>query len=409
MKMETEYTCAQSDRIPIKLLIGAAWFAVALALFLSRFRIAADPLPRLDAALFWIRLTLVAAGLLAAASVVIARPRSAVVLGSAALTAAIAAGSLNEWDTVCLVVRLAAIVATAGAILVLLPQTLCRIVISALILLHFVGILTAVTSVPPPGAQPMWLTTQLWTRFFRPYLQFVYLNNAYHFYAPEPGPATLLWFRLEYADGSSRWVTVPDRKTDSKDPLLLEYYRRLPIAQNVNQLVSLPAVPSEVARRRTAAAIVDGIPGPDEVAFHLPGVPQYQPPVNQARRFLESYAAFVGSHFPHRDSVPVQGIKVYRVVHAIVPPAQFAKGLDPCDPILYLPYFQGEFDAEGRLKDAGDPYLYWLIPILSANRQSDRVHASARAPLGNKGDAEPFAHLDYLKIQAGSSPWEEKE
>jgi hypothetical protein len=33
------------------------------------------------------------------------------------------------------------------------------------------------------------------------------------------------------------------------------------------------------------------------------------------------------------------------------------------DPTLFWPYFQGEFDRDGNLKDPNDPYLYWLIPI----------------------------------------------
>ena len=26
----------------------------------------------------------------------------------------------------------------------------------------------------------------------------MYLNNAYHFYSPDPGPATYVWFRIFY-------------------------------------------------------------------------------------------------------------------------------------------------------------------------------------------------------------------
>src|SRR5262249_39244000 len=81
-----------------------------------------------------------------------------------------------------------------GALFFPLPQVGRRIVFRAFLLVHCLGILIAVMSPPPPS----WLSLGVWTRLFRPYLQFMYLNNAYHFYAPDPGPAYLIWFRLEY-------------------------------------------------------------------------------------------------------------------------------------------------------------------------------------------------------------------
>src|SRR5262249_51727018 len=47
-----------------------------------------------------------------------------------------------------------------------------------------------VGAVSPPGhrrprdrpSPSPWLSTQIWTRIYRPYLEFLYLNNAYHFY-----------------------------------------------------------------------------------------------------------------------------------------------------------------------------------------------------------------------------------
>jgi hypothetical protein len=359
----------------------------------------------------WIisRVVLLAAGLLSAAWAVAACPRSVPVLGSAALTAAIASWAVEaEWDTLRLLLSLAAAVAAVGAFLMLLPRAVCRLVVSVLIVIHFVGILTAVTSVPPPGAPAPWLTTQLWTRFYRPYLQFVYLNNAYHFYAPEPGAATLLWFHIEYADGSSRWLKVPDRKRDFKDPLLLEYYRRLPIAQNINQVASLPLVPPDVARRRAMAGAWFGLPSPDEIALYLPGVPQYRPPAGNSRSLLESYAKFVANcQPPPAGSGRIRGIKVYRVVHAIVQPWRFAQGMDPCDRTLYLPYFEGEFDSDGRLINPEDPALYWLIPILDVDKK-EQANAADATPSRAQGAAARHL-LDYLHVHAGSSPWEEEE
>src|SRR5438067_2133239 len=37
----------------------------------------------------------------------------------------------------------------------------------------------------------------------------------------------------------------------------------------------------------------------------------------------------------------------------------------------YLPFFFGEFDAEGRQINFGDPMLYWVVPILTAPKPPD--------------------------------------
>ena len=57
--------------------------------------------------------------------------------------------------------------------------------VSVLILVHFTAITSAVLA-NPPGP---WVAMQSQHLIFRPYLAFMYLNNAYRFYSPEPGPS----------------------------------------------------------------------------------------------------------------------------------------------------------------------------------------------------------------------------
>src|SRR5262249_49894756 len=69
----------------------------------------------------------------------------------------------------------------------------------------------------------------------------------------------------------------------------------------------------------------------------------------------------------------IVGIKIYRTLHLIATlpqcrgyepnVGQKAMAWDPYLPSLYLPYFQGEFNAKGELKDSTDPLLYWWVPI----------------------------------------------
>src|SRR6185503_412 len=90
--------------------------------------------------------------------------------------------SADDWDTMRLFLRvLTAVCLLAGAIVLVAPGVR-RLAISGLVVLHFSAIATACLSAPPSP----WVIQQVWLRIFRPYLEFLYMNNAYHFYAPEP-------------------------------------------------------------------------------------------------------------------------------------------------------------------------------------------------------------------------------
>src|SRR5262249_24279780 len=94
-----------------------------------------------------------------------------------------------SWDSFRFVAFVFPGIALVGEALVLLSLRWRMILASALAVFHFGGIFSAVTS---PQPAPV-LTAQLWTVVYRPYLQFAYLNNAYQFYSPDPGPASELW------------------------------------------------------------------------------------------------------------------------------------------------------------------------------------------------------------------------
>jgi hypothetical protein len=177
----------------------------------------------------------------------------------AGLASAFAVFSLDygdaAWDTLRLFLSIAALVALMGGSILLLPGVGRRIVISLLIVLHFLGILTAVTAAPPAP----WLANVAWTYFYRPYLEFMYLNNAYHFYAPEPGPAFILWFRIEYSrqgddDIHLHWERVPllDEEGWPQYPLALQYQRRLALAENATRANAPPGDADKRIRAREA-------------------------------------------------------------------------------------------------------------------------------------------------------------
>src|SRR5262249_1808683 len=178
-------------------------------------------------------------------------------------------GPKAEWDSARLVLRVLMVIGFAAAVLLLCPTPVRRAVVSVLIVLHFAGIVTAVAS--PDGS---WLANQARTYIYPPHLQFMYLNNAYRYYSPEPGPAALLWFCVEYepnTDGSRnlRWVKIPTLGKDGEHlrpddtPLWpnLEYTRRMSMAESTQlQGPTMMADPVVLADARDREAARCGLP-----------------------------------------------------------------------------------------------------------------------------------------------------
>jgi hypothetical protein len=364
------------------------------------------------------------AGLIAAGSAVALRPKSPALLAAAGVLAFVFYFAMDrDWDSARMVVRLLGIIALLAAALVALPTFLGqvfaaggasekeaeqlqergrwfgrmfnRIVVSFLVLIHFTGIVCAVMSVPPPGRDQSWLAQWGWS-VMQPYLQFAYLINAYHFYAPEPGPPSLLWFYVEYSDGSGRLILLPKLEDHDIDPFGQEYTRRLSIGESVNQPGPNMGISDDIRTRREIGTR-EGFP------LH-PGMPyetQYRVPAEHSKRLLCEYARFVAQHYPSEKDAgaePVR-VKIYRVIHRILDPNEMAgeeEYPEPAAEWTYLPFYQGEFvkapperapaPIEGTkpdplrvwaptdppawvLKDPNDPMLYWLVPIYRELRE----------------------------------------
>ncbi|MCI0463659.1 MAG: hypothetical protein L0Z62_42535 [Gemmataceae bacterium] len=306
----------------------------------------------------------------------------------------------GEWDSIRLFLGVLALVTFAAAPLAAASSRVRRLAVSALIVFHFGGIVTAAAS-QAPGP---WVFNQLWLRLYRPYLEFMYLNNAYRFYSPEPGPSHQMWFRVEYHDKAagkmrSHWFQLPELDSDGRPlyPVALQYQRRLMLADAATRALPTPATeyrdltgvqePPFARRRREQtpegfAAIKDKLgkeqPRSGLIVPHLrhlvaPQDPrlrnvEYSPPDANSKVLLQSYARHATRlrHPDHPSAVPVR-VKVYRVVHWIVSPQELAQGLHPQDMTNLLFYYQGEYDPKGHLQDPEDPFLYWLLPVVRRN------------------------------------------
>lgn len=353
-----------------------------------------------------LRLILVATGLLIAGAAISMRPSLPLAWLIGAVAAGLAIGGLPEhWDSARLLAKVLTVLGILAASLAALPAVARYSVISLFAVFHFGGILTATTW---PDPTP-WLTNQVGYRVYMPYLSFLYLRNAYHFYSPEPGPAShlfvLLKYELDETDPNTgkpkvvhEWITLPRRDEHMKDPLGQSYYRRLSITEMVSPsipgLVSAESFEKLDARERRFH-VSPGSPAPrTDVPIPLtdavdPAALQYRIPQPHISRYLfPSYAKHLASEYssPGRKVV---GVKIYRVEHRIAPPSVFKDKAspfsDPYHPSWYRPYFCGDYDANGKLIDPKDPMLYWLVPIV---------------PGGEPGDPEKKNFTDYLSKHA---------
>jgi hypothetical protein len=360
-------------------------------------------------------------GLLATGIAVTVSPRSPVVLGTAAFVALVASLTTHpRWDSVGLLFGVMAGIAGLSALLMLLPQTVRRVIISVFILFHFGGILTAVTSVESNA----WISQQLWTRVYRPYLQFFYLINAYHFYSPEPGPAQQLWFRVAYTDEAGKahghWYRIPNRDAVPWwDPLAHSYQRRLSLTEMTQGFTYGNATDDSPTVRRRRSVLND-------YPFSTEMLPpqQYCVPIPDVEKMLQSYARHVWWLMEERHpDWHIRGVRIYRVRHAILSASAYDPHsehyLHPYSPVTFLPYYLGEYDRDGKLKDPDDPMLCWHIPIMRVPLQ-DTAPSQTQAPLPFRAivpqaptppPQEPregeYKIINYLKRHAGDQGAEE--
>jgi hypothetical protein len=278
------------------------------------------------------------------------------------------------FDSLALALGVAVGVSLGGALLILLPPLVRRLTITVLVLVHFGGIVCAVVSVAPPNGSPPFLVSAAWTYFYRHYLQFAYLNNAYHFYSPDPGPPSLLWFAIKYEKGHGRWVMMPDRGSNRTRQ---DYQRYLALGEycnQVNPVLPPPVIFNQMWENRVKAGHNINVPTPPEEV--VPRNLQYRLLLPFSQHVVAAYARHVAVFYPS-DAGPedrVVSVKVYRVAHIILSPSEMARGRDPMGRDTYSPFFLGEFNGEGTMISklpridrgqfqSGDPFLYWAISM----------------------------------------------
>lgn len=103
-------------------------------------------------------------------------------------------------------------------------RRLARGAISLWLVFHISAVILAPASVSPSSG----LVRSAWD-LCRPYLQVLYLNHGYHFFAPEPSASTLVAFVAEREDGTVLHGRIPHRDIG---PRLL-YHRHFMLTEHL--------------------------------------------------------------------------------------------------------------------------------------------------------------------------------
>lgn len=127
-----------------------------------------------------------------------------------------------------------------------------RVLVSVLVLLHLTAVFLAplnFESSGPETASPYASNLFAW---FRPYLDFAFLNHGYAFFAPNPGANHLLRCRLEFADGRPPIErTFPDRRLDFPR---LRYHRHFMLSEQLHTMFLPASPPAELTNPAALAA-----------------------------------------------------------------------------------------------------------------------------------------------------------
>ena len=151
-----------------------------------------------------------------------------------------------------------------------------------------------------------------------------------------------------------------------------------------------------------------------DIPFHseVPLAMQYRFPNGYSQKNLQSYArhVFRCMEEEHPDWT-ITGIKVYRVEHRILSAKQLSEGAHPDDATQFFPYYQGEYNRDGKIKDENDRYLFWLLPIDKVRAAQPKKVQKTELPaffrLGKMSEPEQPEEehdevlVNYLKVQAG--------
>src|SRR5688572_18494486 len=194
-----------------------------------------------------------------------------------------------------------------------------RWIASVLVAVHLAAVFAApfaFACTTPSGSSPF---ADGVMRLFRPYVDALYLNHGYAFFAPNPGPSHLVRYRIEFEDGRDPLEgTFPDLKTQR--PRLL-YHRHFMLAEQLHNLYTPQQPPPELPLDRdTSRAVSDA-----QRRALTEGIrQQHRQQVAAWKYSRDLYESFRHSLAEHLKSCHGGGrLSLTRVEHVQLVPAEF--------------------------------------------------------------------------------------
>lgn len=225
---------------------------------------------------------------------------------------------------------------------------------SLLLFAHFSAVLVGILAAPGPSQPPPALASAI-NRTTGVYTDALKLNCAFRFYAPNPGPTRLTWYRVGYVDGTADWFENP----------FFDVWQFRSIYQ----------------RGLAMSAFLDTQVGPDEKDTTRLALT----PVGSL--CTSSFVRKITQHLDRRGS-PIQSVEVFTVHHRVLEPDQIADGWSPYDLRLYRPCCLGVYQPDGRPQNSGTDRKDYPAAI-----ESSRLGARMCVDLSREGTG-PARSLD---------------
>jgi hypothetical protein len=252
------------------------------------------------------------------------------------------------------------------------PAPWVKRVVSLGIAFHFFAILATVVGLGTPPFPPPVLAEMVRLSYpVNTYLHCTFLTNPYRFYAPNPGPTNIMWFRLHYADGYVKWVELARRD---------EWAMRIPFQ-----------------RHMSLTMLLSGLTEPD------PNDPRKIIIYEEGQVCIASYVRHV-ARFHARTSadgavVPVNWVTVYNVYHEILQPLQIRMNVEQDDLRMYDQTYLGVYRSDGVRNPDGDSPEGFRIAnpsyLLAQSLLQDVAPLIQDAPA-----QERFARIEHLNLPA---------
>lgn len=238
-----------------------------------------------------------------------------------------------------------------------------KLIISLIILFHLSAILTHVIA----GGGPF-VMKQI-SSWYRPYLKTMWMDNAYRFYAPDPGSTEVLWYKLQYEDGSTRWTQVPRRE---------DFILRMPFQRHMSlALLGSMMIESEPVSPKEDSASVASVLVNNQMTYRTILSPQ-------GEIYFRSYARHIGHREPVHPATgsPLVSMDCYLVHYHIRSPYQMRVNMHMYDPRLLDVQLIATFSVDGTMSNyqqgfkekMADDLLIELVqneilPMLEANNK----------------------------------------